>query len=370
MTTDQLDYTEAELLMDPPIVEPLRAGGVVCHGGFLADGGYASPRTLNRVPAIRAWQDQHRRVFGTGVLDAPLDSWPGTYPNVAQARLLLTHGVREPIIAQLTRIGTVEGFGANIRYLAPADMQRFMVEDIRGTATAHLGGGLAEAHARDEAGFEEVAGHQQMWFAARDVAFEDPVDETQVQGILARMGFGGGPGVDPAEARRRAIAARLLPQDIPYELEAVINFMARVLLIEISAFHTFAWAEALLADPELVAGDGEAARLVSYIRQDETPHVEYLKTALSEMRDRTFVGTSGRRYPGGEMVGRLWEAALDQSLGTGRQANLNALLNEVTYALADRPDGAEILEQFHALGSIRPAADGGWSSPGAEPLTY
>ena len=66
--------------------------------------------------------------------------------------------------------------------------------------------------------------------------------------------------------------------------------MIRVLLIEIQAFHTFAWAEEWLADPDLVAGDGQAAELVAYIRADETPHVEYLKTALTEMRDRTWVG--------------------------------------------------------------------------------
>ena len=47
--------------------------------------------------------------------------------------------------------------------------------------------------------------------------------------------------------------------------------MAGLLLIEVSAFHTFAWAEAVLSDGELVAGDGEAARLVSYIRTDEAP---------------------------------------------------------------------------------------------------
>ena len=92
-----------------------------------------------------------------------------------------------------------------------------------------------------------------------------------------------------------------------------------MLFIEISAFHTFRWAEALLADPDLVAGDGEAARLVSYMRADETPHVEYLRTVLSEMRDRTWVGTSGRKYSGAEMIGTLWDRALAQSLGAGRE---------------------------------------------------
>ena len=53
----------------------------------------------------------------------------------------------------------------------------------------------------------------------------------------------------------------------------MVALMVRVLFVEISAFHTFAWAEAWLSDTDLVGGDGEAARLVSYIRADETPHV-------------------------------------------------------------------------------------------------
>ena len=73
----------------------------------------------------------------------------------------------------------------------------------------------------------------------------------------------------------------------------MVERMIRLLLIEISAFHTFAWAETLLDDTDLVAGDGEAARLVAYIRADETPHVDYLKTVLTEMRDRTVVGENG-----------------------------------------------------------------------------
>ena len=48
---------------------------------------------------------------------------------------------------------------------------------------------------------------------------------------------------------------------------------------------------------------------MSYVRADEAPHVEYLKTALSEMRDRTFVGRSGARYPGTEVIGAVWERA-------------------------------------------------------------
>ena len=114
------------------------------------------------------------------------------------------------------------------------------------------------------------------------------------------------------------------------------------MLIEVSAFHTFAWAEEVLSDRELVAGDGEAATLVSYVRADETPHVEYLRTALSEMRDRTFVGESGRRIPGTDVIGELWDAALEQSLGANRENFVRTATAEVEHALADHPRRADI----------------------------
>ena len=352
MTTAQLEYSEAELLMDPPVAEPLRAGGVTCHGGFLSDGSYASPRTLHRVPAIRAWQEEHRRLFGTDILDAPLDSWPGTYPNVAQARLLLANGAREPIIAQLTRIGTVEGFGANIRYLAPADMQPFFADDIRGTATAHLGRGLVEAHARDEAGWEDRAGHDTMWFAVRDIAFEHPLTGDMTARLLERLGFQG-PAASEDERRARFQAMRSFPE-LDTGLEILLTTMIRVLFIEIKAFHVFAWAEELLSDRDLVAGDGEAARLVSCIRADETPHVEYLRTALTEMRDRTFVTTAGGRIPGATVIGTLWEKLLAESMGTVEAANRASFTRELHFTLESRSGGAELIERFHALGDWHP----------------
>src|SRR5581483_11241298 len=141
-------------------------------------------------------------------------------------------------------------------------------------------------------------------------------------------------------------------------LESLIERMTRLLLIEISAFHTFAWAETLLSDDELVAGDGEAARLVSYIRADETPHVDYLRTVLSEMRDRTFVADGGRTYDGRELIGRIWDRALGDSLGARRQEQLALTRREVAHAVRDRTDGADILARFDELGSVQPAPVG------------
>lgn len=365
MTTQQTEYTEAELLATGDIAEPLIAAGVRCHGGFDGDGHYVSPRTANRGPAIEAWQAQHTEQFGTDLLAPPLEAWPDHYPSVAQAKVLISRGVPEPVITTLTRIGTVEGFGAMIRHsLIPALATRF-AEDIRGTAMSHLGGGLYEAHARDEAGFGDEGGHKQMWFAARDVAFEQPPTEDETATMISRMGImpPGSPGAPPlAELRRQQEAARVLPADIDFDLELLVERMTRLLFIEVSAFHTFAWAEEVLSDTDLVAGEGEAARLVSYIRADETPHVEYLRTTLSEMRDRTWLGESGRPHPGSEMVGRVYDKCLTDSLGVRRKEMLRVTLSEVEHALAGHRAADAILEEFHSAGSIRPRPDGEWVS--------
>src|SRR5258705_509002 len=117
MSNLQLTYTEAELLADDDVAEPLFAAGLRCHGGFAAEG----------------------------------------------------------------------------------------------TALAHLESGLFEAHARDEAGWDGLAGHKQMWFAARDVAFEAPPTEDETQTMLVRMGIvpAGGAPPTPEEQRAMAEAAQL-----------------------------------------------------------------------------------------------------------------------------------------------------------------
>jgi len=343
MGAAQVQFTEEELLADRRVVAPLIAGGVRCHGGFDEDGAYVSPRARFRVPAIEAWGAQNCRHFSSELVDVPIERWERSFPNVEQARFLIRAGVPEPLMATLTRIGTVEGYGANIRLLKPRDLQRHFAEDITGTAIDHLGRGLFEAHGRDEAGWDAEAGHRDMWFAARDVAFDRSCDELDVDAMLERMGFGAGrPGAD---------AARLLPDDIPAELEMMVSLMVRVLFIELSAFHTFAWAEAWMSDTDLVAGEGEAARLVAYIRADETPHVDYLRTALSEMRDRTWVGETGRRHSGHDMIGRIWEPLLAHSLGPARDEGRRAALGEVEFWCAKHRDGADLLAEFHALGA-------------------
>jgi hypothetical protein len=357
MTSLQLEWTEAELLETNAVEEPLIAGGVTCHGGFLADGAYVSPRTKNRVPAVEAWQQSHREQFGTEILGAPLELWPEVFPNVAQTKFLLREGVPGPTIAALTRIGTVEGFGGLIRAVQIEDMQQHFDDSIKGTATEHLARGLFEAQARDEAGWEEEGGHKQMWFAARDIAFENPMTEDMTQQMLIRMGIvpADGKPLTPEEMRKAAEALRKFPA-LDLTLEMMLRRMVGLLFIEVSAFHTFAWAEEVLSDTELVAGDGAGAALVSYVRADETPHVEYLRTSLTEMRDRTFKGTNGEKIAGTDVIGTLWDASLEQSLGANRDAFLKQAIGEIEFALDGNPRAADILEEFHGLGTEKQLA--------------
>ena len=161
MGTAQVEFTEEELLADVPVAEPLIAGGVRCHGGFDEDGRYVSPRTKFRVPAISAWGEQNSARFCQRAdRRARSNGGSARSPTSSRPASSIRAGVPEPLMATLTRIGTVEGYGANIRLLQPKDLQRHFVEDIEGTAIDHLGRGLFEAHGRDEAGWDEEAGSQ------------------------------------------------------------------------------------------------------------------------------------------------------------------------------------------------------------------
>jgi hypothetical protein len=360
MTTLQTEFSESELLADHEIVEPLIAQGVRCHGGFDEQGNYVSPRTKFRVPAIEAWEEQRVEQFSTPIVDVPLETWPENFPNVEQSKFLIRQGAPEPVITALTRIGTVEGFGAMLRILPTPDFSRCFEEDITGTAIAHIDHGLFEAHARDEAGYGDLAGHNRMWFVARDIAFDHPATDDLTARMLERMGIDPKPktAAQVEQAQRAAMSNRVLPDDVEYTLETVVDRMIGLLLIEVSAFHGFRWAEAVLADRDLVAGDGEAADLISYIRSDESPHVAWLRTAISEMRDRTWMGTGGRTYPGTEMIDRLWKRAMSDSIVLRRRENINFFMVEVEHTLAGRSNRGDIVDEMLSLGSVIRLDDG------------
>jgi hypothetical protein len=331
-----LDYTREQLLDSGPYAEPLIAGGVRCHGGFEADGRYRSPRTRHRGPAIRAWQERLARE-GHALLAIDPALMPPQYPNVAQARLLLEEGVRDPVVRRLTIIAIVEGFGAIIRDVRVPPLDVLVVEPIAGTALSHLGGGLFEAHARDEAGYRDEGGHKQMWEAARDLALEKP----RIPGdVLLRM-MGQGPG-RPRE-RRRAIPR------IDAELEAMLATMAQVLAVEVFAMGAFDWGQSLLSDPAVSADPAGAGALVGYIRSDENPHVEYLRTALSEVAARTLRTVDGATLPGAEVVRELLHRTLRGLTGERREEQRADIRRSVVEAMQAHRDPKGLLERFDAL---------------------
>lgn len=358
--TDQLTYDPDELLADHDFVEPLVLGGRRMHGGFDADGTYHSPRTRHRLPAIAAWQAKLAEDSGgMPLLDCPPDFFADFYPNVGQTTSLLAAGVRTPLAHVLTHIGTIEGFGSIIRFVELGDLQSRFVEPIDGTATAHLTRGLYEAHARDESGFEDQGGHQQMWYLVRDLALDDPdVGDPLALTMKTMAADGDGGQVMTSMAQSLGGFERVVPA-IDHQMETAITRMTGLLLIELLAANTFTWAEQVVGDERYCSNAADAARLVGYIRADEAPHVEYLRTTLTEMRARTFIGENGQHLPGTTVIDACWDYSMRGMFGLGgkRQGNRQMFLSVVERELEGNPRRASILADFHDLETPDPVID-------------
>ena len=351
-TTDlPLVYSADQLLDSGGYDSPLIAGGVRCHGGFDEDGLYRSPRTLHRGPAIEAWQNRLARE-GAELIQIDRALMPPQYPNTQQAKLLLRHGVRDPIVRALTIISIVEGFGAVIRDVVVPDLSECVVEPVAGTALAHLSGGLFEAHARDESGWREEGGHKQMWEAARDLALENP----KVPGdVLLRMMARGG---------KRERAEGPLPE-LATKLERLITMMAQVLVVEVFAEGTFQWGIDLLSDPEASAEPTRAGDMVRFIQSDESPHVEYLRTALSELRARTLRTTDGGTLSGREAVDRVLHRMLSEMTRRRPEEQRADVRDDLAAEAKKAGAPSSFLDEFDALQTA-------WSPPertGFEPAS-
>ena len=332
----RLSFSFDELLENPKYDRTLTVNDRRCHGGFDQDGKYQSPRTVWRNPAIKAWQEQHLATSRLPLIEVPRDVIPPYTPNVEQARFLLKNGVREPLVRILTEIAIVEGFGAFIRELPVPPLESFMLEDVTGTALAHLTGGLFEAHARDEAGWDAEGGHKQMWEAARDAALSKPNISPEI--FAAIMG------------RRSATPPQALFPSLGEPVERLIRFMVYVLAIEVFAASTFEWAEAVLSDPEVSDAPEAAANLVRYIRGDEAPHVEYLRTGLSEISARTLYGQDGKQIAGKAVVDALMERTL-KNMMRQRAVDRPAMIRDLIRNNARGKDPEMLLAEFESVGT-------------------
>lgn len=328
-------FTPQELLASLDREEPLFANGVRCHGGFDASGGYFSPRTLHRQPAIDAWQAALAR-DGHPLVEIDRALLPPQYPNEDQAVLLLREGIVEPIVRTVTVISIVEGFGAIIRDVQVPDLGELIVEPVEGTALAHLDQGLFEAHARDEAGHKDEGGHKQMWEAARDLAFDNPkIPGDVLMRIMGRRGRSG--------ARERRFPG------VDEKLERMVATMAQVYVIEVFAERIFEWGKHVLGHADVSAAPKAAGDMVGFIQTDEKPHVEYLRTALSELAARTVRTEDGKTIPGKWLVHGYLHGILDQMTRSRPEEQRGETGDALDDALHGHASADSIRQQFEGL---------------------
>lgn len=104
---------------------------------------------------------------------------------------------------------------------------------------------------------------------------------------------------------------------------------------------------------------------MSYIRADETPHVEYLRTSLTEMRDRTFRLSDGTTMAGRDVISAIWDPALNDSLTTRRTEFVSMMGHELERAVAGRPDADDLLDELGTLGPVGRTSPGIWTERSA-----
>jgi hypothetical protein len=140
-------------------------------------------------------------------------------------------------------------------------------------------------------------------------------------------------------------------------MEDAITFMANVMVVEIFAEDVFEWAKSLLGDPEVSADPKGAPALVSHIQADEKPHVEYLRTALSELRARTLRTHDGKgEISGQRVVDGILESQLRQMASTRPARERADVQGAIRLALDDAPRAGMLIQRFEGL-------DSGWTFP-------
>lgn len=338
--TPKLCYTEEELLRSHPYARPHVVAGRRVHGGFDESGRYIPPRLLVREPAVDAWTEALRRCGGD-LLPADSSLLAGVrYPNEAQQKYLLQHGLGQTFWNTLTITGKIEARGRILADLPFPDMQGAVVEDVSEMGVGHLHTGLLRAHGIDEGGEpdEGIGGHDVMWFALRDLAFGE-VDYPD-------------PDVPERISRPDRLGGEF--EDVPPQYEQVVSMLLNLLLIEFRAEIGFSFAERLLRDPELFtqrrAQAEEAADVVCRIRRDEEIHVRSLRLYLGELRTLTFRTRDGGRRPGHEIIDPFWGRITHWATIEQPKVQAEQQRRTLTERILRHPDGGRLLREFEALG--------------------
>jgi hypothetical protein len=334
----KLTYTRDEIMADHDYAQLQIEAGYRLHGGFDSSGAYISPRTLNRWPAVKNWQDELGK-SNAPVIDATTRLLKrGPYPTVEQQNFLLGHGFGETLWNSLTITGIIEARGGMLAQAVAPDFQDIIVEDISDKALGHLSKGLLVAHGYDEGGTKAqgVGGHDDMWFAVRDALFGKnayPIPEVP-------------PSIGRPETGRR------LPQ-IPKEHEDWVLLLMNVLMIEVKAESFFSFCQHLMRDPanfkdRRPAAD-HAADLVERIRTDEAIHVAYLATAISELRSLTIKTIDGAHVPGKEIIDPVWNQMIEWHAVTNADFARNQSRENIMARLKGKPNGAALAATFDSL---------------------
>jgi hypothetical protein len=129
----------------------------------------------------------------------------------------------------------------------------------------------------------------------------------------------------------------------------MLAMMAQVLVVEIFAAGSFDWGYRLLSNPQLSAAPEAAGAIVDHIRTDESPHVEYLRTALSEVRARTLRTVDGRTIAGRCVVDGLLHGILREITRNRPRDQRDDVRENLAVAMQVAKDPAALLEAFDAL---------------------
>ena len=333
----KLIYTREEIEEEREYATPHIECGVKLHGGFSEDGTYVSPRTRNRWQAINNWQ-QHLKDRGFELVEATTDLLTEpNFPNIAQQVWLLKNGIDKGFWNSLTITGLIEARGKALVGLTAPDFQKIIVEDISETSLAHMNKGLLRAHGWDEGGNDtDTGGHDVMWFVVRDLVF----------------GKDKYPVPEPPASIGREKETREMEQN-PAEYEGLISFLMNLLMIEVRAERAFDFYEKVLGNEEVFTDRRKeathAAELVNRIRQDESVHVAWLLSAISEFRSFTIKTVGGEQINGAEILDPVWQQMVHWHAVEMHEVNrpINAELIKKTI-LANK-NGEAIFKQFEAL---------------------
>ena len=89
--------------------------------------------------------------------------------------------------------------------------------------------------------------------------------------------------------------------------------------------------------------------MVGYIRSDESPHVDYLRTALSEAAARTIRTLDGATRAGSEVVRELLHRTLRGLTRERREEQRADIRASVVDSMRVHRDPRSLLERFDAL---------------------